>query len=712
MLEEIVHLAENLTPLALIGVGGIGKTSIALTVLHDNRIKQRFGDERRFIRCDQFPTSLTHFLRRLSKVIGSPIENPMDLTSLRPSLSSKGMFIVLDNAESILDPQGTDAREIYDVVEELSQFSNICVCITSRITTIPPDFVTFDIPTLSPEAARDTFYRIYKNGERSNIINNILERLDFHSLSVTLLATIAHHNKWDADRLSNEWETRRTGALHTYHNKSLAATIELSLTSPTFQELGPDARELLGVIAFFPQGVDENNLEWLFPTVSDGTSILDRFCVLSLAYRINGFVIMLAPLRDHLCPKDPRSSPLLCAARDRYFGRLSVGIYPGKPGYREAQWIKAEDVNIEHLLDVFTSVDADSNGVWDVCSYFMEHLRYHKPRLVLLGPKIEALPDDHPSKPRCMFELSWLFYSVGNNTDRKRLLTHALNLWRMWGDDFGIVQTLQILSDANRLLGLKSEGIQQANEALEICERLDYTLGRALSLCYLAWLLYEDQQLDAAEEAALRSVDLRGEIDPSLVCRCHRLIGEVSSSKGEIEKAVDHFEVALEIASSFGSHVQQFWVHYSLAELFSSQGRYDDSHAHVERAKSHAVNDSYLMGCAMELQAGFWYDQGRLGEAKLEALRAADAFEKVGATTNLKTCRELLCDIEKEAGQLSSSDESDFSGEFLYTVLLPRILTFLSKLREPKNTIEGHLSLDGCMLPAGRRELVPSVYIP
>jgi len=655
----IVDLAKDLTPVALIGAGGIGKTNIALTVLHNDRIKQRFGDNRRFVRCDQFPATPAHFLARLSKVTGASVENPEDLSTLSPFLSSKEMLIVLDNAESILDPQGTNAREMYALVEELTQLETIFLCITSRITTIPPDCETFNIPTLSMEAACATFYRIYKDDERSELINNILERLDFHPLSITLLATVAHHNQWDTDRLTREWERRRTDVLHTEHNKSLAATIELSLASPMFQELGPDARGLLGVVAFLPQGVDENNLGWLFPTTSNGTNIFDKFCILSLTYRSNGFVTMLAPLRDYLRPKDPNLSPLLSTTKKCYFSRLSVTADPDTPGFEETRWITSEDVNTEHLLDVFTSIDPEAGDIWDTCAHFMEHLYWHKRRVVILGPKIKRLRDDHPSKPQCLVELSRLFEAVGNIAERKELLSHALKLQRGRGDDRRAAQTLRRLSDTNRLMGLRKEGIQQAGEASEIYKQLGDTMGQAQCLRGHARLLYEDKQLDAAEEVASRAINLMQENSKGHhfpVCRCHRLLGDVYRSKGKKEEAIRHFETALGIASSFNWRDQLVRIHYSLAGLFSDEGRFDDAHAHVERAKSHVVNDSYFLGRTMELQAGFWYQQRRFEEAKSEARRATDIYEKLGAAKNVEDCRELLRRIDREM------NDSEFLG--------------------------------------------------
>ena len=108
----------------------------------------------------------------------------------------------------------------------------------------------------------------------------------------------------------------------------------------------------------------------------------------------------------------------------------------------------------------------------------------------------------------------------------------------------------------------------------------------------------------------------------------------------------------------------------SAEKLFFDQNRFDDAHAHVERAKSHVINHPYLLGRAMELQALFWYQEVRFKEAKSEASRAVDIYERTEATSNLKNCRALLRDIEEE---MKVSGESGFNnvGKSLETMLLP-----------------------------------------
>ena len=112
----------------------------------------------------------------------------------------------------------------------------------------------------------------------------------------------------------------------------------------------------------------------------------------------------------------------------------------------------------------------------------------------MLGPKIEALPDNHPSKAQCLHNSSQLSFSTGNWVECKRLLIYALGLWRERGDDSQVSQTLIDLCETNRQMGPYEEGIQEAKEASEIIERLGDTAKQAECLTSLASLLLNDKR--------------------------------------------------------------------------------------------------------------------------------------------------------------------------------------------------------------------------
>ena len=229
------------------------------------------------------------------------------------------------------------------------------------------------------------------------------------------------------------------------------------------------------------------------------------------------------------------------------------------------------------------------------------------------------------------------------------------------------------LSDVNRVIGLHTEGTQQAKEALGVYEWLGDTVDQAQCLIYLAWPLRSENQLDAAEEAASRAIDLLPERGQQFrVNESHRVLGNIRQSKGDTEKAIHHLEVALGIASPFDWHDTLFWIDYELTVLFRDEDKFDDAHAHTERAKLHIFDNAYRPGHVMELQARVRHRQHRVEQARSEALRAADVYEKIVAAKNVKDCRSLLRYIEKGLDSPVASGQPDLDCErLLLTALLP-----------------------------------------
>lgn len=105
-------------------------------------------------------------------------------------------------------------------------------CVGSRKSAFVSRPVSPLFRPIADGSLRNIFYRIYDNGNQSNPDNGILELLDFHPLSITLLATVARRNKWDVSQLTRELERLGTSIPQTECDENLVAAIELLLTSP------------------------------------------------------------------------------------------------------------------------------------------------------------------------------------------------------------------------------------------------------------------------------------------------------------------------------------------------------------------------------------------------------------------------------------------------------------------------------------------------
>ncbi|KAF9789173.1 P-loop containing nucleoside triphosphate hydrolase protein [Thelephora terrestris] len=295
ILEDLLDLAARSAPVALYGAGGMGKTAIALTLLHHQEIANRFGKYRYFIRCDNLENSVDDLLGSLSKAVGFP--RPKTVAQLVSHFeAAPHCILVLDGIDLILDPRASRAAEIATTIGEFGRCPKVCLVATSRVDFEIPGFWRMKVSRLPEEAARRTFHS-YCSLEESAMIDGILSELDFHPLSIVLLASAVEENGWDEPALVEEWNDGKTSMLKASGHQSLEDNIESILLTPAIRELGPTARKTLEAIANAPTDVQESELSKKFPGINGVEDAVEVLCKSFLMYRQDGLVKMHSPFR-------------------------------------------------------------------------------------------------------------------------------------------------------------------------------------------------------------------------------------------------------------------------------------------------------------------------------------------------------------------------------------------------------------------------------
>ncbi|KAH7918329.1 hypothetical protein BV22DRAFT_1200013 [Leucogyrophana mollusca] len=600
----------------LVGPGGIGKSSIAKAILNEDTVVARFKDRRFFVRFDDINASqVTYgaFIGRIAGVLG--LRSNL-LSSVKTSLATSEAFLVLDNAETFQDAASdTDSYRIAEAIDELGSLPSVTMMLTTRNRRVSMNlrYATIDVPALAANAARQAFTEIYPVDGSQAIVDGLLSALDFHALSINLLAHVAKENRWTPDELMRSWGQEKTHLLHIGEGKlrSLSATIELSLTSSSITKLGDDARRVMEVAAFLPQGINENALEDFFPDIANIRSVVDALCRLSLMYRKSGVYTMLSPIRMYVSGTHQGSdipSVDLTHVRKHYYTRLADITNRDDGG----AWIGTEDVNLERLIahDLSGTTRKDMAVVCRACYRFIDQILLHKPRPIALHSAILGLPDGKRptkfssflkgvSRPRqgqapthgkadCVLALGLLADDLANVTESIDLYATAKRLFLLDRDHSSAAFCLESIASQYIYLGKIADADTTLQEALTMRRKyrvltsyneaaINLLIGNAMMR---RGRLQEARVLLAStQEYFERSGDSTNDSSGAMWLR-----GEVELSSGDRLAARQHFEARLSLHTRMNDDVGRSSSLIHLSTVKVVEGNVSEAHKLLQEA--------------------------------------------------------------------------------------------------------------------------------
>ncbi|KAJ7467669.1 hypothetical protein FB451DRAFT_395488 [Mycena latifolia] len=308
---------------AILGTGGIGKTSLAKVVLHHQDVSANYAN-RLFVACDSATTAI-----ELAAVVGSTIgfKPGRDLTKPVVQYFARGpsCLLVLDNLETSWEK--IESRSgIEEFLSLLSEVSHLALIITMRGAERPGK-VRWTHPLLPPlrplsnDAAHQTFIEITDNYRDSHEITQLLELTDNLPLAVDLLAHLVDHE--GSSSVLHRWQTKKTGLLSEGHGKSsnLDSSIAVSLSSP---RLTAGAKTLLSLLSILPDGLSNGELLQSNLPIPDIRTCKAVLLQTSLAYIDNMRLKVLVPIREHMQHVHPPSPNLVQPLRKHLHSLLDL----------------------------------------------------------------------------------------------------------------------------------------------------------------------------------------------------------------------------------------------------------------------------------------------------------------------------------------------------------------------------------------------------
>ncbi|KAJ6470713.1 P-loop containing nucleoside triphosphate hydrolase protein, partial [Mycena vulgaris] len=288
--------------IAILGPGGIGKTSLAKAILHHPEIITKYAANRFFIACDSASTKV-----ELSALIAAHLGLKPGKDSTKPIIHhfSRGppCLLVLDNLETLWET--SFHRDIEEFLCLLADVQYLALIITMRGAERPAK-VQWTRPFLQPlkpltqDAARQTLIDITDDIHDIEDIDQVLSLTGNMPLVIDLISHLVVSD--GCANVLSRWKQETTSLVSDGHDRrsNLDISISLSLSSPRITSV-PHSKDFLSLLSMLPDGLSDVDLKQCKIPLDNILSCRAALIRTSLAYNDDHDRLKaLVPIREYM----------------------------------------------------------------------------------------------------------------------------------------------------------------------------------------------------------------------------------------------------------------------------------------------------------------------------------------------------------------------------------------------------------------------------
>ncbi|KAI0042132.1 TPR-like protein, partial [Auriscalpium vulgare] len=574
---------------AILGPGGIGKTTLALAALHHSQVKKRFKGAIAFVHCDTCP-SLATLLAATAQTLKLGLDNTIALQQaiVAQLAELKHCIICFDNFET---PWEGDKEAVEIFVGLLSALPSVTLLVTMRGAEEPAYIgwtVVSVLESMDAQAAQKIFSQLC--GHWDDWSAKLVDAVDCLPLAVTLLGNLAQTTS--TKDLWAQWELHSIASIERvkgHRLTSLEVSIYMSINSVRILN-EPSTLQLLSIMCLLPRGLNINRLpefsDYLsMPKIKETIQTLKQ-CSL-VYYSCDNFLYMHALIR-HYCSK---YHPICNADKDalkEYYVELITKDNRGKSDLHNEQLI--ESANICEVLSLVLQNDISpiEHKVIRASLAFSQLLGkqglYSGTLLQLLEKRLDPLLPDMQIR----FLMTWgnCLRNIDDFEACMEKYTSALSLAQVWENKMMEGQVYGFIGEVYYLRNQTVQARKVYMKALKLHMTTNDLKQQIHVLIALSQIYCQDEDWCKAKQYTLRSIRLQQQLDePSLTeAHCWQSLGFILTSQKHFTDAEASYTKSITLYRQENSILGVAQSIHGIGCIWFDQGEYSTAKRYLQQA--------------------------------------------------------------------------------------------------------------------------------